>query len=75
MEKAHGLHGIRNELIHGRWGIAAVEGVVVNVIGLPTSPEQCISTYRITDLDRVADDMQRLREELSQILTEQRHSP
>jgi hypothetical protein len=67
MEKAHGLRGIRNELVHGRWGIAAVQGVVVNVIGLPTSPEQRPTSYRIADLDRIVDDIHRLRAELSKL--------
>lgn len=67
LEKAHALRGIRNELVHGRWGIAAVEGVVVNVIGLPTSPDQRSTSYRIPDLDRIVDDIHRLRDELSEL--------
>lgn len=69
MEKAHALRGIRNELVHGRWGIAAVDDVVVNVIGLPTSPEQRSTRYRIAELDRIVEDIHHLRAELSKLRT------
>lgn len=58
---AHKLRGVRNELFHGRWGISPLEQQVVNVIGLPTSPEQRSVAYTIPDLQSILDEMRRLR--------------
>ena len=67
MKKAHALRGIRNELVHGRWGISAVEGAVLNVVGLPTSPEQRTRSYRVAELDRIVKDIHHLQKTLSSL--------
>lgn len=67
MEKANDLRGIRNELVHGRWGVSGHEEVAVNVIGLPTSSEQRTRSYRIAELDRIVDDIHSLRHDLSKL--------
>jgi hypothetical protein len=33
---AHALRSLRNKLFHGRWGFDSRQGIVANVVGLPT---------------------------------------
>lgn len=61
---------MRNELFHGRWGVSAMNRQVVNVIGLPTSPDQKAVSYSIEDLQKVLDDMRNLRTKLCSLRKE-----
>lgn len=49
---AHRIRSIRNQLFHGRWGFNPMLQQAVNVVGLPTSPEQLETPYSIEDLQR-----------------------
>lgn len=59
------LREVRNQFIHGRWGIRAVDGDVSNVIGLPTSPGQHEVFYKTSELNAQVQRVIRLRDELS----------
>lgn len=65
LRNAHSVRLMRNELVHGRWGIDAVKDEVFNVIGLPTSSSQRAKSYAISDLKRVLEQMQGLQKRLS----------
>lgn len=54
----------RNQLVHGRWGVDPIQGHVINVIGLPTSPEQSSLRYTLADLEIVLEELRRLQARL-----------
>lgn len=54
----------RNQLFHGRWGVDPIQGHVINVIGLPTSPEQSSFKYTLADLEIVLEELRRLQARL-----------
>ena len=47
LDQANAARIVRNELIHGRWGVEAANEQIVNVIGLPTSPSQRSDLARV----------------------------
>jgi hypothetical protein len=57
-------------LVHGRWGVEPIKNRVVNVIGLPTSPEQRTVEYAIVDLKRVLEKIVELQQRLSVLRAE-----
>jgi len=57
----------RNNLVHGRWGIDVMNNCAVNVIGLPTSPEQYAESYSIKDLESQVDQILKLRHSLGEL--------
>ena len=64
---AHKTRSIRNQLFHGRWGVNPIQQRVVNVVGLPTSPEQQETPYSIADLQNALETMQVLRAQLQDL--------
>lgn len=46
IQRAHTVRQHRNDLVHGRWGIEAHKGKVVNVLGLPQSTMNCVNSKR-----------------------------
>jgi len=64
---AHETRSIRNQLFHGRWGINPTQQQAMNVVGLPTSPEQRETPYSIADLQKKLESMQTLRTELHKL--------
>ena len=77
-EDAHSLYGqwlkdaravrtMRNELVHGRWGIDPMKSKVVNVLGLPTSSEQRSKRYTISALENALDQIERLQVRLAEL--------
>ncbi len=66
-EQADEARKLRNDLIHGRWGVEAVRDRVVNVIGLPTSPNQRSVSYSLEQLQQVVESLRALRKSLSEI--------
>ena len=67
---ANSIRQVRNELVHGRWGVEPIKNRVVNVIGLPTSPEQSTVEYAIVDLKRVLEKIVELQQRLSVLRAE-----
>lgn len=67
LEEAHAARAQRNEFVHGRWGVAAVNRQVVNVIGVPTSPEQREVRYSIAQLEASLVKLKALRPQLRSI--------
>jgi hypothetical protein len=67
LEHAHLVRITRNELVHGRWGIEPMKNQVINVIGLPTSPEQRERAYTITELRAALDQMSGLQVRLAEL--------
>ena len=61
---ANAMRSLRNRLFHGRWGVVPQQGLVANVIGLPTSPEQTETRYSITQLRESLQAMRGLRQRL-----------
>jgi hypothetical protein len=51
IKAAHEIRETRNELVHGRWGIKPITQQVVNVIGLPGSPNQRGRHYSLQELE------------------------
>jgi hypothetical protein len=48
---AHEIRTTRNDLVHGRWGINPTGQQVVNVTGLPGSPNQKEMRYSLQELE------------------------
>lgn len=67
---AHTTRLIRNDLVHGRWGTDPIKQQVVNVVGLPTSPDQREIRYTISELSRALNQMKKLQIRL-QVLRDQ----
>lgn len=65
--RAHVSRHKRNQLVHGRWSADPLQGYVINVIGLPTSPEQAEFRYSLTDLENVLKELMQLRAKLHEI--------
>ncbi len=66
LKNADTARQIRNDLVHGRWGIEPTKERVINVIGLPTSPDQHTNEYTIqqlkVQLEKIVTLTQRLNE-------------
>lgn len=67
LKDAHAVRAIRNGLIHGRWGIDPMKNKVINVIGLPTSPDQKQRSYSIAELKTTLDQMVQLQVRLAEL--------
>lgn len=65
LQDANELRQLRNELVHGRWGIKPIKERVINIIGLPTSPDQRTTEYAISDLKCVLEKLVALGQRLS----------
>ncbi len=50
---AHSVRITRNQLVHGRWGVDATRQQIINVRGLPTSPDQKEVFYSLQALQEV----------------------
>jgi hypothetical protein len=64
LERANRLRCLRNDLIHGRWGLSEVNGFVANVMGLPGLPTQREVRYTLDELEDEVNDADRVSEEL-----------
>ena len=53
IDNADDVRQVRNELVHGRWGVEATEERIVNVLGLPTSQKQRSVSYSLEQLQQV----------------------
>jgi hypothetical protein len=71
IEHAHVARTLRNQLTHGRWGVDPYTAEAINVIGLPTSPEQREVRYSLQALTDAVTEIGRLQGRLWQ-LREQR---
>ena len=64
---AHAVRSLRNQLFHGRWGFVPHEGLVANVVGLPTSPNQTEVRYSIAQLHESLLTVKGLRQRLAEL--------
>jgi hypothetical protein len=67
LAEANRIRALRNRFFHGRWGIGAVKQKVINVVGLPTSPEQSAVGYTIAELQSELESIIKLRSELASV--------
>jgi hypothetical protein len=67
IEQAHAARTLRNELIHGRWGVDPYTSEAINVIGLPTSPDQREVRYSLQALTDAIAELGRLRGRLFEL--------
>lgn len=67
VERAHEARQLRNELVHGRWGVDAINNKVVNVLGLPTSEDQRVVKYTLEGLAAINDGLRQLWEDLARL--------
>ena len=65
LKDAHAARSNRNDLVHGRWGVDAVNNRVVNVVGLPTSSEQVEKRYTIAELKSILERIVKLQTRLA----------
>lgn len=65
--RAHASRVKRNQLVHGRWGVDSIQGYVINVIGLPTAPEQREIRYSLADLESVLMELVQLQARLHEL--------
>ena len=71
IEQAHATRTLRNQLTHGRWGVDPYTEEAINVIGLPTSPDQREVRFSLQALTDAVAEIGRLQARLWQ-LREQR---
>ena len=71
IEEVHAVREERNQMVHGRWGVDTLRHGVVNVVGLPSSPDQQERLYALDDLKAFLGTIERLQKELS--VLRQRH--
>ena len=64
---AHLIRELRNHLFHGRWGVEPIAQRVVNVVGLPNSPDQSSTPYTIAELEGHLERMRQLRVRLQEL--------
>ncbi|GAB6071023.1 hypothetical protein JCM30760_21200 [Thiomicrorhabdus hydrogeniphila] len=67
INRTNDVRKLRNQLVHGRWGFIPHEGCVANVVGLPTSREQRVSKYTISELNELLKNITKLRLELNEL--------
>lgn len=67
LERAHKVRVQRNDLVHGRWGVEAINNQVVNILGLPTSDSQREIRYTLDELAAINDELRYLQIELSRL--------
>lgn len=67
LARAHAVRQTRNELVHGRWGVDEVREKVVNVLGLPTSPDQRETGYALAELEAMRVEMKELQALLNRL--------
>ena len=67
IEQAHASRELRNRLVHGRWGVDPIAGEAINVVGLPTSPDQHELRYSLPALRKAVDEVQQLQARLSEL--------
>ncbi|MDO8177022.1 MAG: hypothetical protein Q7T62_02145 [Undibacterium sp.] len=70
LKDAHSVRLVRNELVHGRWGVDPMKDQVFNVVGLPTSPNQQTKGYAVSELKDIVAQMGLLQHRLSVLRTE-----
>lgn len=66
--RARVVRTTRNELVHGRWGIDGAGNRLVNVVGLPTSPDQREVGYTLGELAALVEEMKKLQHGLSKLV-------
>lgn len=66
IERVHSARQVRNQMVHGRWGIEASRNKVVNVVGLPSGTQQCIE-YTIAELGAFNEELRALERELKRL--------
>ena len=69
LRDAHRNRLIRNQMVHGQWGIDPYRAEVLNVVGLPTSTKQREIRYSIKRLSDTVDDIRKLQERLQDLRT------
>jgi hypothetical protein len=67
ISEAHSIRELRNELFHGRWCIDPIAQRVVNVVGLPNSPDQKSRPHTIEELEEILNRMRHLRVQLREL--------
>jgi hypothetical protein len=67
IEEAHRTRALRNQLTHGRWGVDPYTDEAINVIGLPTSPNQHEIRYSLKALSDAVVETTRLQTRLAQL--------
>lgn len=66
IERVHAARVIRNQMVHGRWGVEARRHKVVNVVGLPSGTQQS-TEYCIAELEAFNDELRALERELARL--------
>jgi hypothetical protein len=67
IRRVHDVRQVRNNLVHGRWGVEPSKNKVVNVVGLPTSDDQQSNEYTIEELAAINEELRSLQLELSRL--------
>ncbi|WP_162314228.1 hypothetical protein [Pseudoxanthomonas yeongjuensis] len=68
LQDAHALRMRRNSFVHGRWAVTG-DGMIVNVVGLMTSPDQVETRYSLTELEAILAEILELHQRLRQLHT------
>ncbi len=63
--RAHAARLLRNQLVHGRWGVDAMGSKVLNIVGLPSGEAQRTVEYTLEELAAIGERFRELNSELS----------
>jgi hypothetical protein len=66
IERVDSIRQVRNNFVHGRWGVEPHKNKVVNITGLPTGEQKSVE-YAIDELAAINDDLCDLQRELSRL--------
>lgn len=67
IEETNAIRLRRNEFVHSRWAVDAARGKIINILGIPTSPQQREVAYDVKDFEELLEEMKRLQGRLFQL--------
>lgn len=68
IDRVDAIRRVRNDFVHGRWGVEPHKNKVVNITGLPTGEQKSVE-YSIEQLAVINDNLCDLQRELSRLRT------
>ena len=66
IDRVDAIRQVRNNFVHGRWGVEPHKNKVVNITGLPTGEQESVE-YSIDELAAISDDLCDLQRELNRL--------
>jgi hypothetical protein len=65
--RAHAVRQVRNDVVHGRWGMDDMGEKLINIIGLPGAPDERKVEYGLDELEKLLSEMKNLQKMLRKL--------